>query len=271
MNNASAKSPAQTYEDYFVPAMFRQWTNVLLQHANLQRGEWVLDVACGTGIVTRHVAPLVGAGGHVVGVDVNPGMLAVARSLPPAKGATIDWQQGNAVSLLYPDGVFDVVLCQHGLQFIAQRDQAITEMRRVLSPGGRAAVIVLQSLELHPLFEAMLEAVAHHLSLSVAEVTTPFSLPDENELGELFRALGFARVSVLSESMTASFPDPTRFVALSVMSSSAAVPAFAQLSESDRTALIEKVRGDVMPVLDLYRSGERVEFPMFAHVAVATT
>jgi len=106
----------------------------------------VLDVACGTGIVARQAAPLVGADGQVVALDMNPAMLAVARALPAPSGATIHWREGDAMDLPFEDGAFDVVLCQHGLQFVPDRARAVREMRRVLAPGGRALVIVLEAV-----------------------------------------------------------------------------------------------------------------------------
>ena len=89
-----------------------------------------MDVACGTGSVARHVAPLVGAEGKVVALDISPEMLAVARGLPAPAGATIEWREGNAIALTVPDDAFDLVLCQQGLQFFSDRAAAVREMRR---------------------------------------------------------------------------------------------------------------------------------------------
>jgi ubiquinone/menaquinone biosynthesis C-methylase UbiE len=84
---------------------------VLLEYAAPQPGECALDVACGTGSVARRVAPLVGAEGKVVALDINSEMLAVGRALPAPAGATIEWREGNAIALTLPDGAFDLVLC----------------------------------------------------------------------------------------------------------------------------------------------------------------
>jgi len=271
MNQPQPRNPAETYEHYFVPAMFLPWATILLRRAAPQSRERVLDVACGTGIVARQAAPLVGADGQVVALDMNPAMLAVARALPAPSGATISWQEGNAMALPFPDGAFDVVLCQHGLQFVPDRAGAVREMRRVLAPGGRALVIVLQALARHPVFEALMESVARHLSLPVSAVMTPFALCDADELRTLFTAAGFKKVDILPESTTVRFPEPERFVPLAVISSAAAVPAFVQLEAPARAALLETVRGEIEPTIRRYRDAEVVTFPMFAHIAVATT
>lgn len=270
MNQSQAMNPAEMYEHYFVPAMFQPWAAVLLDHAALQARERVLDLACGTGVVARQVAPLVGAEGAVVALDMNPAMLAVARARPAPSGATIQWQEGNAMALPFQEGGFDVVLCQHGLSFFPDRAGAVREIRRVLAPGGRALVIVLQALEQHPVFEALMTSVARHLALPLASVMTPFALPDADALRNLFTEAGFQKVEILPESTTVRFLEPERFVPLAVMSSAAAVPAFAQLAAPERAALIESVRADVEPVLSRYREADAVTFPMFAHIAVAT-
>ena len=196
MSPTQAKNPAETYESYFVPAMFLPWSKLLLGHADLQSRHRVLDVACGTGIVARQAAPSVGAQGQVVGLDLNPVMLGVARSRPAPSGAAIQWQEGNAMALPFPEGSFDVVLCQHGLQFFPDRDGAGREMHRVLTPGGRAIVMVLQSLAQHPVFEALMESVARNLSLPVSAVMTPFILSDAEELRNMFRVAGFQEVDL---------------------------------------------------------------------------
>lgn len=271
MNQPQPGNPAEMYENYFVPAMFLPWATILLRHAAPQPGERVLDVACGTGIVARQAAPLVGADGLVVALDMNAAMLAVARALPVPSGATITWHEGNAMALPFPDGAFDVVLCQHGLQFVPDRAAAVREMRRVLAPGGRALVIVLQALARHPVFEALMESVARHLSLPLSAVMTPFVLNDADALRTLFTAAGFEKVDIFPESTTVRFPEPERFVPLALTSSAAAVPAIAQLQAPARAALLDTVRAEVEPVIGRYRDADTVTFPMFAHIVVATT
>src|SRR3954467_15074971 len=109
MSHQENPNPAETYERYFGTTISDPWSQVLLEHAVAQPGEHALDLACGTGSVARHIAPLVGAGGRVVALDTNAEMLAVGRALPAPAGATIEWQEGNAVALELPDGAFDLV------------------------------------------------------------------------------------------------------------------------------------------------------------------
>ncbi len=84
---------AEIYERGLVPAIFAPWATILIEQAALQPGERVLDVACGTGVVARLAARQVGSTGQIIGLDNNAGMLAVARSLPPIPGVSLEWQR----------------------------------------------------------------------------------------------------------------------------------------------------------------------------------
>lgn len=266
MNYAQSNSPAEMYERYFVPAMFRPWADILIGHAALARGERVLDIACGTGIVARSASSSVGETGHVSALDFNPSMLAVAKAIDRPAGAKIDWREGSATSLPFRDQSFDIVLCQHGLQFFPDKTAAMREMRRVLAPTGRAHVMVLQALEKHPVFEALMTSVARQLALPVTAVAVPFSLSDDEALKAMASDAGFTTVDVIQVSSTMTFPNASRFVPLAVMSSAAAVPAFMELQGPARADLLEIVAHAVEPVLDAYRSEDRVRFTMHAHI-----
>jgi len=99
------------YERVMVPAVFGPWAKDLLDTVALIPGMRVLDVACGTGIVARLSAPQVGATGRVVGLDTNEAMLAVARAQPQPTVPHVEWRQGDATKLPFPDAEFDAVFC----------------------------------------------------------------------------------------------------------------------------------------------------------------
>ena len=267
MGQQPSSNPAQTYEQYFVPAIFVPWARVLLEHAAPRTGEHVLDVACGSGIVARNVAPLVGTEGKVVGLDMSPDMLAVARALPAPTGPLIEWREGDALEL--PDGPFDLVLCQHGLQFFPDPAAAISEMRRVLKVDGRVVLNVWQPLYLHVVYETLLEATARHLDATVAALAHAWSLGDTEELRVLFDTAGFQRVEICQMSLPARFPSPERFVELTILGGATTIPAFAELDATGRSALVEIVKKETEEVLQRYREEETVAFPMFANIAVA--
>lgn len=205
-----SKSPAENYERYFVPAIGGPVAKDLIEAAGLRPGERVLDVACGSGIVTRLAAERVGPSGAVAGLDVNPGMLAVARASTPS-GMSIDWYEASAEAMPLPDGSFDVVLCQMGLQFVPNRPAALREMRRVLDRGGRICVNVPGPKP--SLFGIMTEALARHIGPPAAAFgDLVFSLHDVDDMTKLLRDAGFRGVDVQTRSKPLRLPAPADFL-----------------------------------------------------------
>jgi ubiquinone/menaquinone biosynthesis C-methylase UbiE len=267
MSRMEPPRPAQAYQEYFVPAIFARWAPVLIGHAAPRPGERVLDVACGTGIIARSVAPAVGAEGRVVGLDISPAMLSVARALPAPAGAEIEWVEGDAGSL--PGGGYDLILCQQGLQFFPDPEGAVREMQRVLEAGGRAVVSVWQGLERQPVYRALCEAEARHLGLPLSQVAAPFLFGDTDRLRKLFSGAEFPRVEVRSETRDVSFPSAEHFVDLTLLAASAVIPALAEMGEADRETLSERVAAEVRPTLERYVRDGRVSFPMHSNIVVA--
>jgi SAM-dependent methyltransferase len=171
--------------------------------ANIGRGDRVLDVACGTGILARHVAARVGTEGSVVGLDINPVMLEVARR----KAAGIEWRQAPAEALPFVDGSFDAVVSQFGLMFFEDRQAAIREMARVLRPRGRLAVAVWAALEASPGYSS-LTGILQDLfgDWAANSLYAPFALGDTNALRSLFADAGLSNVAVTTYEGTARFP-----------------------------------------------------------------
>jgi SAM-dependent methyltransferase len=191
-----AGSAAEVYERELVPAIFGPWAPRVLDLAAPAAGERVLDAACGTGVVARLAAERVGADGRVVGFDLNPGMLTVARGLPAA-GAPIGWVQATAGRLPFPDGSFEVVCCQLGLQFFPDRAAALAEMARVLVPRGRLAAMVWRSIDHSPGFAVLAEALDRHMGPAAgALMRAPFGLGEEGALRGLVAGAGFREVRV---------------------------------------------------------------------------
>ncbi|MEX0760974.1 MAG: methyltransferase domain-containing protein [Dehalococcoidia bacterium] len=269
MTQQNPVSPAENYQRYFVPAMFTPWARILVEQAAPRPGERVLDVACGTGAVTREVASLVGAGGKVTGLDFSPGMLAVARAQPEPAGAAIEWHDGDATRLPYADGSFDLVLCQQGMQFFPDRAAATREMRRVLPEGGRAVVSVWRSLEHNPVFSALFKATAKYAGADVGTVAVPFMMGDADRLAGLFSDAGFGEADIAIRDLDLSFPSPDRWVQLSVSAAAAAVPVFAEMDEAERREVVNAVKDEIAPVLEAYTQGESLVFPSVTFIVTA--
>ncbi len=139
---SSPQNPAEAYERFIAQNIFVPWTADLLTRAAVENGSRVLDLACGTGIAARQIAPLLGSQGKLTGLDISPAMLAIARSLMPADGPNVEWHEGSGTEMPFPDASFDLVVCQQGLQFFPDRQLGMNEIYRVLAPGGRAVVSV---------------------------------------------------------------------------------------------------------------------------------
>lgn len=260
-------APAELFERFFGPSIFVPWTRVLLDFAEPEPGERVLDLACATGIVARQVARLLGAEGRVVGLDVDPGMLRVARERASSEGVTVEWREADATDTGLPEACFDLVLCQQGIQFFDDPQGALREALRVLDEEGRIALNVWKPLAHHPVYEALLEAEARYLGADLDTVATPFTFGDSARLSALMDAAGFRDVEVSERTLDVEFPDPDTFVALTVMAGAAVVPELALESE-ERSALIEAVSRDSADVLERHRDGDRLAFAMPNQIAV---
>ncbi|WP_424951594.1 class I SAM-dependent methyltransferase [Deinococcus sp.] len=255
-----AQSAAQAYHEYMVPAMFDPWAQLLVGQAAIRAGERVLDVACGTGAVARRAAWQVGAGGQVSALDLNPVMLEVARRQSVPEGAAITWVQGSAQSLPFPDGSFEVVLCQHGLPFFPDPALALAEMRRVLRPGGRLLVTVWRSLDHSPLFSALNEAAVRLIGLPV--YGAPFVLGAPGMIERLLVGAGFEEALVSEQTRELCFATPEHFVARNLQASSAAIPMLAALDETERTKLAERMQSEMGALLAASTRGEMLVTPM---------
>jgi ubiquinone/menaquinone biosynthesis C-methylase UbiE len=263
-------TPSEMFEQFFGPAIFKPWAGVVLEYAAPQPGERVLDLACATGIVARHVAPVVGAHGKVVAADINPDMLAVGRALPAPPGAVIEWRVEDATALDLPDGAFDLVVCQQGVQFFGDRAAAVREMRRVLAPGGRVVLSVWQPLAVHPVYEALFRASARHLGVHVSDIATPFSFGDAAQLRALLREGGFRRVEIIPRTLPAHFAAAEQFVQLTVLAGAAVTPDAADADTAIRDALADAVARETHAIIQQYRDGDGLRFPLSWLIAIAS-
>lgn len=263
--NDLAVHAAETYESFLVPALFEPWARVLLDRSGIKPGDRVLDVACGTGAVARKAATMVGPSGTVAALDANPAMIVVARSR--AADFAVHWREGDALSLPYPDASFDLVICQQGLQFFPDQTAALREMRRVLTPGGRVAISVWQSLEQNALYAQLNDAIVR--LIGVPAFAAPFSLGDSERLRTLLGEAGFSEVDIRPEVQSVRLPSPGEFVRLSISAAAAAVPAFAAMDGPARESLIGALQEDVQEMLQTHVVGDELVEQTAAFIVTA--
>src|SRR5262245_51760048 len=252
---------ATHFYDRYVSLIMEPWVRHLVHVAELQPGECVLDVACGTGFAARLAATVVGLTGRVVGIDLNASMIEAAR----ATSGTIDWRVGDAAALPFEDHLFDVVLCQQGVQFFSDRLGALRQMRRVLRARGRLAFTVWSAIDDTPYQAALADALTRHVSVEAGSMArAPHALNDAGELDRLVATAGFTNIRVRRIIETTKLPLLQDFVPGHL----AALPiaeAIALLAPERRAALIE----EIARALSVYVDGGRLNLPAGSYVVTA--
>jgi ubiquinone/menaquinone biosynthesis C-methylase UbiE len=170
---------AEMYERNMVPAFLETFARDLLDRAGLVQGESILDVACGTGIVSRLAWPMIAPSGRIVGLDANAEMLGVAEDVSRDLAANIEWTESDVCQMPLPDGAFDVILCQHGLQYFPDRPAALKEMHRVLGGKGRLILNVWRPVKFNPGHAVFADVLERRVNAEAAATRrSPFILSD---------------------------------------------------------------------------------------------
>ena len=261
-------SAPELYERYLVPAITSLWAADLLDRAKPNPGESVIDIACGTGVVTRLAAAQM-AKGRVVGLDFNAGMLTVARSLPN-RGIPIEWKEGSALDLPFGDRSFNIVLCQLGLQFFPDRPLALREMYRVLAKSGRVALSVFSAIERTPIANTFVNALDQSLGPDASNIKRAEHIFREaDQVRTLLADEGFVQIEVNTVTQHISFPSVLDYVRFQLT----ATPIASLLShrnQKERESTIEEVASITQSLLapELLRDG-RLTSPQEGHVATA--
>ncbi|MET0850178.1 MAG: methyltransferase domain-containing protein [Candidatus Rokuibacteriota bacterium] len=250
---------AEMYESTFVPALFAEWAPLLVGVARVAPGQAVLDVACGTGIVARVAADAQRGDGRVVGVDLNPAMLGVARRVRPE----IDWREGDAASLPFPDDSFDVVLCQMALMFFPDRVRALREMARVVTERGTVGLVVPAALPAQPAYAPFVEMVARHAGPDALSLLGAyFACGDPDELGRWIEAAGLRVAARRTHRGHVKCPSIDAFVATEVEST----PLRERMSDD----VYARIRDDARAVLRPFVvPGGAAEIPLEGHLVTA--
>jgi ubiquinone/menaquinone biosynthesis C-methylase UbiE len=226
----------------------------MLALATPRPGEQVLDVACGPGIVTHALAAAVGPGGRVVGLDLSPDMLAVARARAGrGDAAPIEWREGDAARLPFADETFDLVCCQFGLMLFPDKPGAARELRRVLRPGGRAAIVTWGAIERCPGQAVMKATWTRHFGAEQAAIfVAQHALSNADQVRALLRDAGFRDVAVRTTLGTARFASPEQLIT-----------AYGLGSHPD-AAIRERVDAEVREALKDYIGAEGLAYPIEA-------
>ena len=259
--------PAESYENLMVPGLFAPWSSHLIQSANPHPGERVLDVACGTGIVARQIAPRVGPQGIIIRLDLDPDKIDVARAVAKQAGLAIEWKTGPAEQLPFPDDSFDLIICQFGLMFFSDRHAALLEMFRVLRSDGRVVLSVWQGLDRHPFYQTLDDVSRQRLGKS--SVGAVFSLGDADEVRKLLTNASFQEIEIKAMSITARYPNPQEFLAWEIDVDPAETPALHNLDAEAQKAILVSLHAEMQAPLQEVIKGNEVVMPSHAYIARA--
>jgi SAM-dependent methyltransferase len=204
-------SVADAYQAALVPGLMAPWGEAIAAAAQVRDGMRVLDVACGTGVAARFAAQRCGSGGRVVGIDIDHGMLAVAKAQSKKDGVDVEFVHGSAVALPFDSASFDAVLCLQGLQYFPDQVGAMQEFRRVLRPGAPLVAMTWSHLQACKGQWAMVTALERR-GIDAAAARKPFGSSDPAALQALALNAGFERVAVRQEQRLGRFPSVASFV-----------------------------------------------------------
>lgn len=239
-----SQEAAEVYESRFVPALFATWCRDVVEVAAPRPGQALLDVACGTGVVARAVADLLGGDGRVVGLDLNPTMLAVASRVRP----DLEWRQGDAAGLPFAEETFDVVTCQASLMFFPSPVTALREMARVSRADGAVVVLVPGRFESSPAYVRLAEVCADHVPGAGDLIRAYFAHGDLPALTASFATAGLRVESTRTDVRHVVFDSIDEFVATEVGATPLAdqvdAGSYARLLADARRALTGYVADD---------------------------
>lgn len=260
-----AREAAERYEQILVPAILGPAARALVEWSALREGDTVLDVGSGTGAAARYAAEVVGSSGRVIGIDVNAGMIEVAKSLAPIRGAAIEWHEKSAYELPLNDQTVDVVLSAQTLQFLKDRGSALSEKHRVLKPDGRVTISLWSDIEENPYFNVLVDAVSKHIGKETAAgLQAIFSTSDAGEIGALLKTAGFTGIDMTIKQLELELPNLTDFVPRHI----SATPMAAGFNAAGQAAQ-QAVVQEVAEQLALYEANGGVVVPFVMHLAMA--
>lgn len=251
-----SEDAARIYEQVYLPALFQQWCPEVIGAAKVKAGDSVVDVACGTGALAIAVADQVGANGKTTGVDINRGMLDIARS----KSSAVEWINAPAEELPFTDDFFDSAVSQFGLMYFENQETAVREMRRVVRPGGSIALAVWDSLDNNPGLAAE-EYLWHRVFGDVVD-ETPYRLGDKDFLANLLGVSGISHFEILTHGGTARFDSIKQWI-------HAGARGWTEDDALTDDELIRLLDAAEKELTEFMTKEDTVVFPTFAHIVTA--
>ena len=264
MSNSAAEFSGSVpgfYDRYLGPVLFEPYAVDLVSRLPTGDRLRVLEIACGTGIVTRRLRESLADSATLVATDLNEAMVAYARDAVPAPG--IVWQQADAQALVFDDGSFDVVVCQFGFMFLPDKVQGFREARRVLASGGLLLANIWHSMEANPVAGAIHATVARLFPADPPRfMETPYGYHDTDRIRADMAHAGWEDVQLETVRVQSVGPSAAAFAAGFALGS----PLTHELAErgADPDAVVRELTEALVPV-----GGERPFKPALAATVIS--
>ena len=255
---AFAGSIPANYEKYLGPFLFEPYASDLVSRLQEKKYNNILEIACGTGRVTKHLATSV-KHDTITATDLNQDMIEIAKGI--VKNEKIRWQQADALELPFDDNSFDLVVIQFGVMFFPDRQKGINEAYRVLKPGGKLIFSTWDRTENVPaIYEGRNVIESYFEGNPPKFYSIPFSMHDEKELKELPTNAGFKDVKV-SLVKKEGYSPSSAGLAIGIVEGN---PIYLAIIEKD-PSLVSKITQHVQKVL-IDKYGATVKVPLQAWV-----
>jgi ubiquinone/menaquinone biosynthesis C-methylase UbiE len=254
---------AQMYEEQKVPAMFGPLAHATLAEHEVAPDDVVLDVACGTGIVTRTIRDRFGPQPSVTGVDLNEGMIATAREVCARDEITADFFVCDATATHFDDSEFTFVICQQGLQYFPDEDAALVELRRIATDGARFVFTVWSRPS--PLIVALANSIRVHIGDDLANQSlAPFSWAGAETIVRRMSAAGFRDIDLKELEVNRVLNDPEQSIPKEIMST----PVGPSVSGMGEVAF-NTVVAEMLDATTDYRQDNQLIIPQHTHLISA--
>jgi SAM-dependent methyltransferase len=255
-----SSSAADSYERQKVPAIFAPMAEATLDAISFPLRADVLDVACGTGAVARAVASRINVPSRITGADLNPAMIEIARQNTPDGNHEYEFVVAAADAMPFEDASFDLLFCQHGLQFFPDKPAALTEMRRVMREGGDFVLTCWAGIP--PMFQVVQDVLGRNIGAAAASsAVAPFVWNDSAHISALITEAGFdcspPSALAVDRTMSAS-PEAMREELLATPNE----PALRAAGDE----VLGRIVSEVVEGVAQYKEGQMLCMPQTAHL-----
>jgi SAM-dependent methyltransferase len=237
-------SVPRLYDAHLGPFLFEPYAAHFVARSTYPAGCRVLELACGTGILTRRILKALPADGKLTATDLNGAMVEHARERMGAD-RRLQWQMADATALPFPDASFDRVACQFGVMFFPDKHRAYREVHRVLAPGGEFAFNVWDSVERNPYVGVAEGRVASFFPGNPPTFfQVPFGYHDREEIRAGMKAAGFSGIRMEEVALDGESPS-AHHAAVGLVEGCPLIAAIHERGVSDAAPIVQAVAQDL--------------------------